>query len=52
MRATLRLVKTTSACPWRIRTSDGDGNFSVATDMVIEIAGLPTLDPSDFDFIP
>ncbi len=31
--------------------ADGDGNFSVAIDMVIEIAGLPTLDPSDFDFI-
>jgi hypothetical protein len=31
--------------------ADGDGTFSVATDMAIEITGLPTLDRSDFDFI-
>ena len=31
--------------------ADGDGNFSAATDMVIQITGLPTLYSSDFYFI-
>ncbi len=30
--------------------ANGDGDFSVATDMVIELTGDLTLDPSDFIF--